>query len=199
MHRVTTELPVNPYSIGTASTVVIHDYYPSKEVQSMDMNSLEWFQMDRAYIQASLHAEELPGLLVVHHLTKLLDRAAEMGKIIKQITLVPFANPIGLTQFVMGTHFGVHSFRSSINFNRNWLDATPKVMGKVENQLSKEDAKLNTAILRKAMMEVADESISNSAEVTWKRNLFQKAASASVVLDLHCDLGNQNNSFFILE
>jgi predicted deacylase len=190
MHRVTTELPVNPYSIGTTSAVVIHDYYPSKE--NMDRNSLECFQMDRAYIQASLHAEELPGLLVVHHLIKLLDRAAELGKIIKQITLVPFANPIGLAQIVMGTHFGVHSFRSSVNFNRNWLDVTSKVMGKVENQLSKKDVKLNTAILRKAMIEVANESASNSAEVTWKRKLFQKAAAASVVLDLHCDLGNKN-------
>ena len=49
----------------------------------------------RAYIQASLHADELPGMILAHHLIKMLDSADKLGLISKEIIIVPFANPIG--------------------------------------------------------------------------------------------------------
>ncbi len=36
-------------------------------------------QGPKVYIQASLHAEELPGMLVAHHLRALLDAADAAG------------------------------------------------------------------------------------------------------------------------
>ena len=54
----------------------------------------------KAYIQAAIHADETPALLVAHHLRRLLDQAADKGRILGQVVLVPFANPIGLSQIV---------------------------------------------------------------------------------------------------
>lgn len=60
--------------------------------------------MKRVYIQATLHADEIPGLLVAHHLIKLLDAAERNNEIQQKITIVPFANPIGLSQQILETH-----------------------------------------------------------------------------------------------
>ena len=51
----------------------------------------------KAYLQASIHADELPAMLVAHHLSRLLDEAAADGRISGEIVLVPVANPIGIT------------------------------------------------------------------------------------------------------
>ena len=54
----------------------------------------------KAYVQASLHAEELPGMLAAHHLRGLLEAAVQQGRLIGEVVLVPVANPIGLAQRV---------------------------------------------------------------------------------------------------
>lgn len=208
MKRQTTEFTLPPTSIGTRSTVLFHDYHPTTTTTTTTTNAnhdLEWFAQDRAYIQASLHADELPGLLVCHHLIKLLDVAAGEGRIKKQITIVPYANPVGLNQVIQGKHFGRFSLLSGINFNRNWLDVTEKVAkrleeaGKVSGEgegvaegregLRSDDSRWNTALIRKALYEEACVVESNKAEVLWKRELYKKACTASIVLDLHCDYG----------
>eukprot|EP01040_Poterioochromonas_malhamensis_P001271 gene1272-1346_t len=192
MKRQTTEFTLPPTSIGTRSTVLFHDYHPTTTTTTTPSTNanpdLEWFAQDRAYIQASLHADELPGLLVCHHLIKLLDVAAGEGRIKKQITIVPYANPVGLNQVIQGKHFGRFSLLSGINFNRNWLDVTEKVAKRLEETgLRRDDSRWNTALIRKALYEEASGLESNKAEVLWKRELYKKACTASIVLDLHCD------------
>jgi predicted deacylase len=189
MKRETTKYEIPPATIGTRTTVVVHDYYPSEDVKNMDRNSLEWYGLDHVYIQASLHADELPGLLVSHHLVKLLDKAAERGAIKKHITIIPYANPLGLNQVIQGKHLGRFSLQTGVNFNRNWLDVSDKVIQRLEGQLSKDDKNLNTAIIRKALFEEASNLPSNKSEVVWKRELYKKACIGSIVLDLHCDSG----------
>ena len=196
LKRQTTEFTLPPTSIGTRSTVLFHDYHPTTTTTNANPD-LEWFAQDRAYIQASLHADELPGLLVCHHLIKLLDVAAGEGRIKKQITIVPYANPVGLNQVIQGKHFGRFSLLSGINFNRNWLDVTEKVAKRLQvgegpegrEGLRKDDSRWNTAVIRKALYEEASVVESNKAEVLWKRELYKKACTASIVLDLHCDYG----------
>ena len=56
----------------------------------------------KVYIQASLHADELPGMLTAHHLRQQLDRLEAEGRIQGEIVLVPMANPIGLSQWLAG-------------------------------------------------------------------------------------------------
>ena len=43
----------------------------------------------KIYIQASLHAEELPGMLVAHHLRAQLEAAEAAGLLQGEVVLVP--------------------------------------------------------------------------------------------------------------
>ena len=54
----------------------------------------------KAYFQATLHADEIPGLLVAQHLLRGLEQAQAEGRIIGEVVVVPVANPIGLGQHV---------------------------------------------------------------------------------------------------
>ena len=48
------------------------------------------------YIQAGLHAQELPGVAALHYLIPKLAAAEAGGRLKGDVTLVPHANPIGL-------------------------------------------------------------------------------------------------------
>ncbi len=74
----------------------------------------------KAYVQASLHAEELPGMLAAHHLRGLLEAAVQQGRLIGEVVLVPVANPIGLAQRVDHKAMGRFELDSSANFNRHY-------------------------------------------------------------------------------
>ena len=84
----------------------------------------------KIYIQASLHAEELPGMLVAHHLRRRLDDLHAQGRVRGEIVLVPAANPIGLQQWMAGNHQGRFDLASGENFNRNYADLTEAVLAR---------------------------------------------------------------------
>lgn len=52
----------------------------------------------KAYLQAGLHADEFPGMLVLRILAGHLAEAEAHGGVHGEILLVPQANPIGLAQ-----------------------------------------------------------------------------------------------------
>ncbi len=52
----------------------------------------------KAYLQAALHADEWPGLLVLHHLIGRLDEARD--DVAGEMVVVPSANPVGLAQLL---------------------------------------------------------------------------------------------------
>ena len=64
-------------------------------------------QRRKVHLQASLHADELPGMLVLHHLRPLLADAEAAGRIKGEIVLVPLANLIGLAQTLLHDQMGV--------------------------------------------------------------------------------------------
>ena len=140
----------------------------------------------RVYIQASLHADEVPGMLVVNHLIKMLDAADSRGEIMKEIVIVPFANPIGLSQFIFGTHLGRFSFDSTTNFNREWKDFTTAVWEVVRDKLTA-DAEANVRLIRVAIANVIANMTPETEEESLKHVLLQQAAVSDVVMDLHCD------------
>ena len=55
----------------------------------------------KAYIQASLHADEVPAMLVAWHLRRHLEALDAAGRLQGEVVLVPAANPIGLAQFAL--------------------------------------------------------------------------------------------------
>ncbi|PJC13949.1 MAG: succinylglutamate desuccinylase, partial [Comamonadaceae bacterium CG_4_9_14_0_8_um_filter_60_18] len=76
----------------------------------------------KVYIQASLHAEELPGMLTAYHLRARLEAAEAAGLLRGEIVLVPAANPIGLAQRLDHKPMGRFEQDTSENFNRHYPD-----------------------------------------------------------------------------
>ncbi|MEX0758879.1 MAG: succinylglutamate desuccinylase/aspartoacylase family protein [Tistlia sp.] len=141
----------------------------------------------KAYLQAALHADETPGLLVAHHLTRLLDAAESAGQLRGQVVLVPYANPLGLAQFVNGQQLGRYELSGGGNFNRNWPDLAALAGDALEGRLGPDRAR-NVQVIRAALVEALAEQPQPPKELDRLRlALARLACDADLVLDLHCD------------
>jgi len=140
----------------------------------------------KVYIQAALHADETPGLLVAHHLHRLLDEADRAGRIKGEIVLVPYANPIGLGQFTNGIHLGRYEQGGGGNFNRNWPDLYAAIADTIGDKLTDDEAG-NIAVIRGAMREHLEGLQPGSEQHSLRLALATLACDADIVLDLHCD------------
>jgi predicted deacylase len=140
----------------------------------------------KAYIQASLHADEVPAMLVAHVLKRELERLDAEGRVHGEVILVPAANPIGLSQLVHGTPFGRFDLGTGINFNRDFRHVAGELAASLAGRLGG-DAAQNVAIIRaEARAAVARWDVSGVTAVL-KKTLLSMAIDADVVLDLHCD------------
>lgn len=140
----------------------------------------------KAYIQASLHGDELPGMLVAHHLRLQLDALEAAGQITGEVVLVPMANPIGLSQFLLHAHLGRFELMSGENFNRHYPDQIAAVAAAVEPQLGADPA-ANVALLRRALKAAVLASPVDTELQSQRRALMGLSCDADIVLDLHCD------------
>lgn len=142
-----------------------------------------------AYLQAALHADEVPALLVAHHLAEGLAALEQAGGLREAVHLVPMANPLGLAQEHLGLHQGRFEQGSGGNFNRQFLHLTPLVLAQVREQVKPGDAAHNQRVVREALAQVMSERCAQAtSEVeALKRQLQAWAVPADLVLDLHCD------------
>jgi predicted deacylase len=141
----------------------------------------------KVYIQASLHAEELPGMLVAHHLRALLEAAEAAGKMQGEVILVPVANPIGLAQRVDHKAMGRFDLDTSENFNRHYPDLAKAVWPKVQNTLGA-DAVANVRTVRSAISQYLQQDWKPDTELqSLRHRLLSLSFDANYVLDLHCD------------
>lgn len=117
-----------------------------------------------AYIQAALHAGELPGVVAIHALMPKLRQAEAEGRILGDITVVPAANPVGRAQYLFGDLEGRFHLGTRTNFNRDFplLDRPEK------------DA-------------LPPATPTATVDVRLKRLLVELSVGHNIVLDLHCD------------
>ena len=140
----------------------------------------------KVYVQASLHADELPGMLVAHHLRQRLQRLEDEGALRAEVVVVPVANPIGLAQSMLRTPQGRFELHSGENFNRHYPALFAAVLRRVEGTLGA-DAAANARLIRAALREAAAECAAESELASLRKTLLGLACDAEVVLDLHCD------------
>jgi len=140
----------------------------------------------KVYIQSALHADEVPAILVAHHLVQMLSKAEAEGRISGEIVLVPFANPIGLGQYLFGQHQGRFDLRDGGNFNRGYAELASKLADSLRTELT-QDAAQNTTTIRKALVQAVTELTANTPTQDLKHKLLGLAIDADMVLDLHCD------------
>jgi predicted deacylase len=140
----------------------------------------------KVYIQAALHADEVPGMLVAQFLKEELGKLENAGKVLGEIILVPAANPIGLSQAIHGAPFGRFDLATGVNFNRAYKHVAKDLKLSLEGKLGT-DAAANVALIREhARASVAQWEPKTNADAL-KKTLLGMAIDADYVLDLHCD------------
>lgn len=140
-----------------------------------------------AYIQASLHADEIPAMLVADKLRRILTALEAEGRIAGEVILVPVANPVGLGQSLMDHHLGRFDQDDGKNFNRDYPHLTEAVAERVADRLT-DDGEANKAAIRAALADALAERTPRTETEHMKHRLLELALQADWVLDLHCDL-----------
>jgi len=141
----------------------------------------------KVYIQAGLHADELPGVLAACHLIPLLDQAARDCQIVGEVILVPTANPIGMAQSLHGRHHGRFAFADGFgNFNRGWPDLGGMILGGDSDKLGNDPGR-NIKIVRAALLKAVAALPDLSEVEALRKALLSLSIDADFVFDLHCD------------
>lgn len=140
----------------------------------------------KAYIQAGIHADELPANLTAHHLSERIAAADKAHRMRGEIVLVPVANPIGLANVLHNDHLGRYHAQTGQNFNRGWPNVAKAVAERVRGKLG-DDAGHNLSFVRRTIGEELSKVVPTSEADTLRLILIRLAADADIVLDLHTD------------
>ena len=140
----------------------------------------------KVYIQAALHADEIPGMLVAQFLRTALLKAEADGSLVGEVVLVPAANPLGLAQAIHGAPFGRFDLSTGTNFNRAYKHVAEDLKISLAGKLTADAATNVTLVREHALASVANWQPSTDAEAL-KKILLGLAIDADIVLDLHCD------------
>lgn len=140
----------------------------------------------KVYLQAALHADEQPGILVLHHLLKLLQRAEEQGLLQARFVVFPMVNPLGMGDIGFRQHQGRYDRASGVNFNRSWPDLFKAIQPTIVGQLT-DQAATNIQLVRAAVQQWLTKQTPVNALQQQRQFVMQEAFDADYVLDLHCD------------
>lgn len=137
------------------------------------------------YIQAALHAGEVPGLLVLQHLLATLTQLEKSDDLLHQVTVSAWANPIGMAQHLMGHLTGRFDLGGTGNFDRNFYDVGSMINATFgapgPRSLSHAEIK---AWLSQAVLDLLS---SRNPVQALKLQLLAIGFEHDSVLDLHCD------------
>jgi len=140
----------------------------------------------KVYLQAGLHADEMPGMLVLHHLMPLLASAEARGTLAGEVLVVPVANPIGLSQWVFQKPVGRFDTDTMENFNRHYPDLAALVGDDLDGKLTSCPDE-NGQIIRDAFRAALARQKPMTDLQELRLILLAWCCDADYVLDLHCD------------
>ncbi|WP_374582997.1 succinylglutamate desuccinylase/aspartoacylase family protein [Pseudoduganella sp.] len=140
----------------------------------------------KAYIQAALHADEVPAMLVAQSLRTRLHLLEQQGRVSGEVVLVPAANPLGLAQVINERPFGRFDLATGINYNRGYPQLGAPLAQALHGRLGP-DAQANVRLVREQLRAQVAAWQPASDVNALKKTLLALAIDADVVLDLHCD------------
>ena len=144
-------------------------------------------QADRkVYLQAALHCDEQPGILILHHLLQLLREADEHDQLAAQFVLFPMVNPLGMSDIQFDRLQGRYNRASGVNHNRGWPSLYAAVAAEVKPRLTDDTAE-NVRLVRGALRDWVAKMPAATALDQWRQCLIGEACDADYVFDLHCD------------
>ncbi len=140
----------------------------------------------KVYLQAAIHADEQPGILILHHLLQRLRAADSAGEVAAEFVVFPMVNPLGMGDIEFHRHQGRYNRASGINYNRDWPELydllDPELSGRLGN-----DARENIRLVRAALRDGIERQPRITAFQQWQGTLIREACDADYVFDLHCD------------
>ncbi len=140
----------------------------------------------KVYLQAALHADEQPGILILHHLLRLLRAADAAGELDASFVLMPMVNPLGMGDIAFGRHQGRYHRATGVNHNRGWPLLYDAVGADLAPRLG-ENGAANIELVRAALRDRVAGLPCASALDEWRRCILAEACDADYVFDLHCD------------
>ena len=140
----------------------------------------------KVYLQAALHADEQPGILVLHHLLALLKAADLNDQLKARFVVMPMVNPLGMGGLSFNQHQGRYDAVSGVNFNRKWPRLYAAIAKSIDGKLGN-DADENQQIILTAVESWLSSAKPMSALEQQRLFVIQEAYDADYVLDLHCD------------
>ena len=161
---------------GTERTLQVYHFSPAQPKNAA-----------KVYIQAGLHADEWPGLLVLQHLIPMLEQLENAQALTAHFVVVPFANPVGLTQHLFGASPGRYDAASGQNFNRG-LGINPRTVADLLEQPLGKDRAANTQHIREALLQTVWQLPDDLEVQSLHKTLLGLSIDADIVLDLHCDI-----------
>ncbi|HHY50040.1 MAG TPA: succinylglutamate desuccinylase, partial [Alphaproteobacteria bacterium] len=141
---------------------------------------------EKVHLQAALHADEMPGTMVLHHLLPMLVQADSAGLLNARFSVMPIASPLGMGNFAFYRHVGRYDPRSGVNYNRRWPDLYALIRTQISGRLN-EDERFNVNLIRKAVAQWIDSQQPRTAAEQVRLAILREAHDAEFVLDLHCD------------
>ncbi|MBU9323510.1 succinylglutamate desuccinylase/aspartoacylase family protein [Burkholderia gladioli] len=165
-------LPLLPHTDGIAHQLCVRRFGTSEAKR-------------KVYVQAGLHADEVPAMLVAVSLMERLQALEDAGRLRCEVVLLNAANPIGLAQFVLGTPIGRFDLGSGRNFNRGFPLLGERVADAVEGRLT-DDLERNRQVIREAWRAELDAIKPRQTLDDLQLKLMQLSVDADIVLDLHC-------------
>jgi len=165
--------PLRNQTLGTSREIVSYHFGPCVNGR-------------KVYIQSSLHADELPGMLVSWVLKSKLGQLELDGALSGEVVLVPLANPIGLNQHVQGSNLGRFELDSGENFNRNYPDLRALIGEALPAPLCA-DRDANALAIRRLMHKALNALTPETQLQAQRITLMKLACDADIVIDLHCD------------
>lgn len=174
MHK--TELTVGQNVTGQALTVPVYQFTGNQP----DAPTL--------YIQSSVHGAEVQGNLVCHYLLMAFQKLADEGALLGNITIVPYANPIGMNAKSVDYTSGRFDPVTGTNWNRQYHDFNGDyaTLATAYKALSPEAIKASFCeTLRTSLAEkiARPEGLTTGQGMVMR--LQQMAIEADLVLDLH--------------
>lgn len=164
--------PLTTNTPGQQSHLAVHRFGPTSG--------------QKVYIQAGLHADEHPGLLVAQHLITRLTRLEQSNQLKAQFVVVPFANPIGLKQRLFGHVNGRCDLATGQNFNRGMSIDRNLINDSLDTLLSNDPSE-NDIVFRQWLLAQIEQREPQFEIATLHQALLRHSIDAHYVLDLHCD------------
>jgi len=155
----------------------------------------------KIFLQAGLHADEHPGMMVLHHLLNALSEAETKGLLNARFVVMPLVNPIGMGHIQFHTHRGRYNPVTGINYNRRWPNVMTMLgdagVDQLAAQLDQTDAPTNRSLVRAAVKACLLETTPVTAVDKLRHAVMLETHDCDIVLDLHCDDQALNHIFIV--